>query len=70
MYEINILECADVEAKELVKFEFNTNDFNLYDPHDICKNHCVKMYYPWIHGTFHWHEEEPWRYYYKDSKIH
>ena len=59
LYEIKSLKDVDVEAKEILKFEFGIKDFNLYDTHGICKNHCVKVYYPWIHGTFHWHEEDP-----------
>lgn len=58
----------DAEAKEILKFEFGTKYFNLFEPHGICKNHCAKVHYPWIHGTFHWHKKGPWRYYYNDSK--
>ena len=70
LYEIKNLKYADVEVKELLKFAFSTMDFNPYDPHGICKNHFVKVYYPWIHETFHWHEEDPWRYSYNDSMLH
>jgi len=69
LYEIKILKDVDGEAKEIVKFDFETKDFNPYDPHGICKNHCKKVYYPWIHGTCHWEEEDPWRYYYNESKL-
>lgn len=53
LYEMKRLKDVDVEAKEILKFEFGTKDFNLYDPHGIFKNHCAKFYYPWIHNTFH-----------------
>jgi len=35
LYVIKILKDADCEAKEILKFEFGTKDFNLYDPHSI-----------------------------------
>lgn len=50
-------------------FGFGTKIFNLYDPHYICKNHFAKVYYPWIHGTFHWPEEGPWKYCYNFSRL-
>ena len=53
LYAIKSLKYADVEAKEIVKFKFNTKDFNPYDPHFICKNHCEKVYYPWIDRACH-----------------
>lgn len=53
LYEINNLKDVDVEAKDIFRFRFNTKDINLYDPHGICKNHCVKVYYSWIHGTLY-----------------
>ncbi len=40
------MKYADVEAEDLKKFGFNTNNFDPYDPHYICKNHCAKVYYP------------------------
>jgi len=52
-YEIKSLKHVDGRVKDIVSFEFSTKDYNLYDPHGIGKNHCVKVYYPWIHGTFH-----------------
>jgi len=59
LYEIKILKDADAEAKEILKFEFDTKYFNMYDPCGIFKDHCAKVYYPWIHRTFHWNEEDP-----------
>ena len=41
LYEINSLKDADVEAKDIVKFDFSTKDFNPYDPHGICEDHCM-----------------------------
>jgi len=63
LYKIKSLNYVDVLAKKIMKFEFSTKEFNLYDPHNIYKNLCVKVYYPWIHGTFQWHEKRPWRYF-------
>ena len=60
---------ADAEAKDLEKFKFTTKDFNPYDPHYICKNHYVKVYYPWIHRACHWPEEDPWRSFYNSSRL-
>ena len=53
LYEINILKDVDVEAKEIVKFQFITKDFNLYDPHGIFQDQCMRIYFLWIHETFH-----------------
>jgi len=60
---------VDVEAKEIAKLEFDTKDFNPYDPHGNCKYHCAKVFYPWIQRTCHWVEEDPWRYCYNYSKL-
>lgn len=69
LYEIKSLKYADVEAKEIVGFEFSTKDINPYDPHIICKDHFVRVYFRWIHETFHWSKEDPWRYCYNASKL-
>jgi len=53
LYEIKSLKDADVRAKEILKFKFKTKYFILYDPHNICKNHCARVYCPWIHEKFH-----------------
>ena len=60
---------VDAKVKDLEKFEFGTKDFNPYDPHCICKNHCAKVYYPWIYEACHWVEEDPWRYFYNSSRL-
>ena len=60
---------ANVEAKEIAIFKFDTKDFNPYDPHNICKDHCASVYFPWTHVTFYWPEEDPWRYYYNASSL-
>lgn len=52
-----------------MRFEFNTKEFNLYDPHNICKDHCMRVYFLWISGAFHWPDEGPWRYCYNSSRI-
>jgi len=49
----NQLKDVDAEVEDLKKIEIGTKSFNPYDPHYICKNHCVKVYYPWIHGACH-----------------
>lgn len=69
LYENNSLKYVDAEAKEISKYEFGTRDYNPYDRHNICKNHCARVYYPWIHGAFHWANEDPWRYCYNHSKL-
>lgn len=67
LYESKSLKYVDFVAKEILKFEFSTKDSNPYDTHGIFKNHYAKAYYPWIHATFHWYEEDPWRYCYNAS---
>ena len=46
-----------------------TKNYNLYDPHEICNNHYVRVYYPWIHGACHWAKEDPWRYCCNSSRL-
>lgn len=70
LYEIKSLNDAYVKAKEILTFDFSTKDFNPYDPHGICKNHSMKVYYPWIHWTFESHDEDPSNYCYNESKLH
>ncbi len=70
LYDIKSLKDVYVEAKEIVKFNFETKDFNLYYLHGIYKDHCVRVYFSWIHRACHWPEEDPWRYCYNASKIH
>lgn len=70
LYEIKILKDADVEAKDIVKFDFDTKDFNSYDPHSIFNDHVTRMYFSWTHETFHWLEDDPWRYCYNVSNLH
>lgn len=53
LYETRTLKDADVEAGDLKKFGFRTKSLNPYDPHCICKNHCVKVYFPWVHRACH-----------------
>lgn len=69
LYEIRTLIDVDVEISDLENFGFATKSFNPYDPHCICKNHCVKFCYTWIHGACHWPEEDPWRYFYNSSRL-
>lgn len=68
LYEIKSLKDVDVKAKDIVMFEFSTKDFNPYDPHSICKDHYVRVYFPWIHKIFHWPEEDLWRYCYNATR--
>lgn len=69
LYKIFTLKDTDVEAEDLKKFGFGTKSFNPYDPHYICNNHYVKVYYPWIHEACHWKEEDPWRYCYNSYRL-
>lgn len=69
LYEIKILKYVDVEAKEIIQFEFGIKEFILYDPCSIQKDHYMRVYFPWINREFHWIEEDPWRYYYNASKL-
>lgn len=61
------MKFVDVEAKEIVRFEFGTKYFNPYDPHNICKDHEILL--SWISGAFHWLEEDPWRYCHNASRL-
>lgn len=69
LYKIKSLKNADAEAKEIVKFELDNREFNPYDPHGICKDHCARVYFPWIHEACLWLEGDPWRYCYNASKL-
>lgn len=69
LYEIGTLKYVDVKTEDLKKIRFGTKRFNPYDPHGICKSHCAKVYYPWIHGVSHWSEEDPWRCCYNFSRL-
>lgn len=69
LYKIKCLNDAYVEAEEIKKYEFGNKDYNSYDPYEIFKNHCARVYYPWIHGACHWEEEDPWRYCYNHSNL-
>ncbi len=69
LYKIRTLKDADAKVKELKKFGFSTKNFNMYDAHCTCKNHCVKVYQPWIDEACHCREEDPWRYCYNSSRL-
>jgi len=43
----------DIEGKAIEKFAFGTQGFNPYDPHGICKDHCVRIHFQWLSRTFH-----------------
>jgi len=45
IFEIKSLKDVNVEAKDIVKFEFGTTDFNLYGPQNICKDYCARVYF-------------------------
>jgi len=68
LYAIRSLKEVDVKVVDFKKFKFNTRSFNLYDPHGLCRDHYVRVYYPWLHWACHWPEEDPWRYFYKSSR--
>jgi len=69
LYEIKNLKVIYVEAKEIMRFEFGTKDFNLFHSHNICKDHCTRVYFLWISGAFHWPDDDPWRYCYNASRL-
>lgn len=68
LYEIKNLKVVDTKGKAIKKFSFDTQDFNLYDPRGICKNHCAIIQFQWLGGTFHSQEEDPWKNCYNASK--
>ncbi len=53
LYAIQSMKEVDTEVEEFKRFKFSTKIFNLYDPHGLCRDHCVKVYYSWIHGECH-----------------
>lgn len=69
LYKICTFKDGDVETNDLNKFGFDTKSFNPYDPHCMCKNHCVKVYFQWVHKACHWPQEDPWRYLYNYSRL-
>lgn len=68
-YEIQSLKNTEAEMEEFNRFTFNTRSFNPYDPHYVAKDHCMRVYHPWIHSTCHWPKEDPWRYRYNSSRL-
>lgn len=66
---IRSLKESNAEVVDFKKFKFDTRSFNPYEPHGLCRDHCVRVYYPWIHRACHWLEEEPWRHCYNSSRI-
>lgn len=56
--EINNIKVADTEGKEIEKFTFGRLDFNLYDPKNVFKEHCVKVHFQWPSGNFFRPEDE------------
>lgn len=69
LYEIKNLKFSNSEAKDIMKFELGTKDFNLYDPLNIGKDQCTIVYFPWISSEFHCPKEDPWRYYCNSSRL-
>ena len=59
LYTIGSLKEADAKVVDFKKFKLGTRSFNPYDPHGLCRDNCVRAYYPWIHGACHWTEEDP-----------
>lgn len=68
LYEIHNFKHADVEAEEIIKYSFDTQSFNPYDLHYFVKDHYTRVQFQWIHGAFHWVEEDPLRYFYSFSR--
>lgn len=70
LYDIKNLKVTDTKGKAIEKFAFDTQDFNPYDPHGICKNKCVRIHFQWLSRTFHWQEEDPSKNFYNASKTY
>ena len=45
LYVIQSLKEADAEVVDFRKFKFGTRSFTPYDPHGLCKDHYVRVYY-------------------------
>ena len=43
LYEIQSIKQADVEAELMKKYPFDLRSYNLYDPHWIVKDHCMRV---------------------------
>jgi len=69
LYEIQNLKHAKAETEKFKRFTFDTRSFNPYDPHCLVKDHCARVYHPWINKACHWLEEDPWRYCYNFSRL-
>lgn len=61
LYEINNLKVLDTIGKVINNFSFGTHDFNPYDTCGICKDHCARIHFHWLSGTFHWPKEDAWK---------
>lgn len=68
LYMVGSLKETDSEVEDFKKFKFGTRSFNPYNAHGLCRDHCARVYYPWIHGACHWPEEDSWRYCYNSSR--
>jgi len=53
LYKIQNFKHADVEAKDIKKYPFDTQSYNPYDPHCFVKYHCMRVQFQWIHGACH-----------------
>jgi len=68
LYEIRCFKNVDFEAEQMKKYPFDLRSYNPYDLHCLVKDHCTRVQFNWIHGAFHWAEEDPWRYFYSFSR--
>lgn len=69
-YEIMNLKAIETEVKELGKFKFNLMEYHLYDPRNVCKQHCAKIRFNWPNKKFSRQEEEMFKNYYNASNPH
>jgi len=53
LYVIQSLKEANSKVEVFKKFKFYNKSFNPYDLHGLCRDHCLRVYYPWIRGACH-----------------
>lgn len=68
LHEIRSFKHVDVKAEEMMKYPFDAQSYNPYDPNCLVKDHYVKVQFNWIDGACNWVEEDPCRYCYSFSR--
>ena len=66
--EIKNLKVADIEGKDIEKFAFGCLDFNPYDPRNVCKEQCARIYFQWPSEAFYRPKEGKMKNCYNTSK--